>query len=93
MVGELKHIAMTKSLTEEITVYGSKILSVHLFVCTHQDLFNRGFCHIKTVNDKITLWADEPFKLVTTSSNREWKGVFTTEIINGKIEKITRNFQ
>ena len=79
MVNKLKHIAMTKNLVEEASVYGSKVLSIHLSVCKDKELLNRGFCNIQTENHEITLWANEPFKKVQKGlSNREWKGVFTT---------------
>jgi len=99
----IKHEAMTKRLTKPVHVYGSLVESIHMLVCTHPMLFNRGFCHIKTREHQITLWLDAPFqqsKMTTDGflkfskewSSREWYGTFTTEIINGKVNSVSRKF-
>ena len=94
----IKHEAMTKRLTKPVHVYDSLVESVHMLVCTHPMLFNRGFCHIKTREHQITLWLDAPFQKsnMTTDNplefSREWHGIFTTEIINGKAKSVSRKF-
>lgn len=94
----IKHEAMTKRLTKPVYVYGSLVESIHMLVCTHPMLFNRGFCHIKTREHEITLWLDAPFQKPKMTQNsflefsREWYGTFTTEIVNGKVNSVSRKF-
>lgn len=95
----IKHEAMTKRLTKPIYIDGAKVESIHMLVCHHPAYFNRGFCHIQTQKNKITLWLDEPFKKKNPKTqnflefaNREWYGIFTTEIIDGKVISVKRKF-
>jgi hypothetical protein len=95
----IKHEAMTKRLTKPVYIDGSQVESIHMLVCQHPAYFNRGFCHIKTKKNQITLWLDEPFKKKTPKTknflgfgNREWCGIFTTEIIDGKVSSVKRKF-
>lgn len=93
------HGAMTKRLTKPVYIDGARVESVHISVCKHPAYFNRGFCHIKTESHQITLWLDAPFKkkdLGIENSRefpvREWYGIFTTEIIDGKTYSVNRKF-
>jgi|GEM_PF-3095356 len=94
----IKHEAMTKRLTKPVHIYGSLVESIHMLVCTHPMLLNRGFCHIRTSEHQITLWLDAPFQKpkITTDTflefSREWHGTFITEIINGKVNSVSRKF-
>ena len=103
----IKHEAKMKRLTKPVHIYGSLVESIHMLVCRHPLLFNRGFCHIKTREHQITLWLDAHFQKSTTVDvdnslesplgfslefSREWHGTFTTEIINGKINSVNRKF-
>jgi hypothetical protein len=95
----VKHIAMTKRLTKPVYIDNSRVESIHILVCTHPAYFNRGFCHIKTQSHQITLWLDDPFKKKDLGIEnslefrvREWYGIFTTEIIDGKTYSVNRKF-
>ncbi|MEH2399047.1 MAG: hypothetical protein V7K17_17190 [Nostoc sp.] len=90
---------MTKRLTKPVYIDGSRVESIHMLVCQHPAYLNRGFCHIKTQSHQITLWLDKPFqKRAKGIENfleftvREWYGIFTTEIIDGKICFVNRKF-
>ena len=95
----INHQAMTKRLTKPVYVYGSLVESIHILVCKHPMFLDRGFCHIKTQEQQITLWLDTPFqKSIEEMDNflkfplREWYGNFTLEIIDGKVYSVNRKF-
>ena len=86
--------AMTKNLLASVEVLGSKVVSLHMMVSSHPEFFNRAFCQIKTKEQTITLWSNQPF--IKSGSipthDREWKGTFSIQIINGSISRISRDF-
>lgn len=88
------HIAMTKYLVESVEVMGSRVQSIHLMVCHHPDFANQGFCQIKTEDNVITFWSEQPFSKSGSllTNNREWSGIFRLQIINGVISQCYRKF-
>ncbi|MCT7989748.1 hypothetical protein [Laspinema olomoucense] len=91
--------AMTKRLTEPVYVHDSLVKSIHMGVCLHPDLFNRGFCQIETQKHKITLWLDKPFEKRNPGTGnpldflkREWYGTFRLKIVNREVFEVDINF-
>lgn len=93
-VGTIVQTAMTKNLVDSVEISGSKVMSVHMMVCSHPNFFNRAFCQIRTTKDTITLWSDQPFQKTGSLStqDREWAGVFKIQVINGSTSQVDRKF-
>ena len=90
----IKHTGQTKRLIESVEVMGLPVISIHIMVCTHPKLFNRGFCQIKTTDKVITFWANQPFKQSgrLISKNRKWSTTFNLQIIDGIASSCNKNF-
>lgn len=86
--------AMTKNLVDSAEVFGAKVTSIHMMVCSHPNFFNRAFCQIRTDEDTITLWAEQPFQKTGSLStrNREWSGAFKLQVVNGTTSQVDRKF-
>lgn len=93
-VNTIVQTAMTKNLVDSVEISGSEVTSVHMMVCSHPSFFNRAFCQIRTKEDVITLWSDQPFQKTGSLStqDREWACVFKIQVINGSTSQVNKKF-